>query len=156
MSNAEWKVGDLVQLWHVDPDVKIAEAFRQHNGSMWYSGYVQGDNPKCKICVQFGDDAISGPGGAEDAAERFWIIPWQADTDPDDGDTTAPGTGCGQHCFAPDNMVDCDGCVSKTPEVPAVKNNDGREICVFCGAKTRKCGGARFDIDYRVCTVCRK
>ena len=81
---------------------------------------------------------------------------WQADTDPDDGDTTAPGTGCGQHCFAPDNMVDCDGCVSKTPEVPAAKNNDGREICVFCGAKTRKCGGARFDIDYRVCTVCRK
>jgi hypothetical protein len=35
-------------------------------------------------------------------------------------------------------------------------NNDGRLTCYVCGASTRKCGGLRYDVDYRVCTKCGK
>ena len=37
-----------------------------------------------------------------------------------------------------------------------IKNNDGRDVCFACGAKTRSCGGFSFINDYRVCTKCGK
>ncbi len=36
------------------------------------------------------------------------------------------------------------------------KNNDGKDVCCFCGGKTRKCGGISFNTDYRICTKCGK
>ena len=34
------------------------------------------------------------------------------------------------------------------------RNNDGRDICAWCGAKTRKSGGWHFGLDYRICVNC--
>jgi hypothetical protein len=37
---------------------------------------------------------------------------------------------------------------------PSIQNNDGRDSCFSCGAKTRPCGGWSFTVDYRICTKC--
>ena len=42
------------------------------------------------------------------------------------------------------------------PEPKKTKNNDGQDVCVFCGAPTRKCSGFDLRKDYRICTICKK
>ena len=45
------------------------------------------------------------------------------------------------------------GC-AKNVTIITARNNDGQDKCLWCGNETRRCGGFRYDIDYRVCKKC--